>query len=61
MRPLVGMSVELEDSDNDELLLRLGLKRVESLERPRLRSTRSGRSVIRQAQKMARAGSTWEL
>ena len=59
MGPLLIMSVELEDSDDDELLLRL--KRVESLERPRLRSTKSGRSVIRQAQKMARAGSTCDL
>ena len=61
MGPLLVMSVELEDSDTDELLLRLRLKRVESLERPRLRSTKRGRRVIRQAQKMARAGSTWDL
>ena len=53
------MYVELLASDKDELLLRL--KRVESLESMGLRSTKSGRSVIRQAQRMASAGSTCDL
>ena len=53
------MYVELLASDNDELLLRL--KWVESLERPSLTSTKSGRSVMRQAQRMANAGSTCDL
>lgn len=53
-------SVELVLCDNDELLLRLK-KRFDSLERMRLRSSKSGRSVMRQAQSMAMEGSICDL
>ena len=52
------MYVELLASDNEPLLR---LKRFESLEKLTLRSTKSGRSVVRQAQRMANAGSTCDL
>lgn len=53
-------SVGLVFCDNDESLLRLK-KGFDSLERMRLRSTKSGRSVMRQAQSMAMEGSICDL
>ena len=54
-------SVELVTFELGIPLLRL--KRCESLEmcEMRLRSTKSGRSVTRHAQRMASAGSIWDL
>lgn len=50
------MSVEFVAFDDDRLLLRL--KRLEYLEKLRLRLTKSGRNVTRQEQRIASAGST---
>ncbi len=52
----LGLLVFLDDG---ELLVRV--KRVEILETLRWRSTKSGRSVMRQAQRMASAGSICDL
>ena len=46
--------------DEDEVLL-LRVKWVESLETWRLSSTKRGRRVMMQAHRMARAGSIWDL